>query len=58
MGKHRRKCSAFECKILLEKICCTDCKTKENCRFACKNQPEKCGLMERKKMKKYYVNKI
>lgn len=48
MGKHRRKCTIFLCKVLLKNICCADCKTKENCRFACKNQPEKCGLMEKK----------
>lgn len=26
-------------------------KQKESCRFACKNQPEKCGLLEKKKGK-------
>jgi len=52
MGKHRIKCSAFECK------------TKKCCRFACQNQTEKCGLLEKRTLqnkrnrngKQYYMD--
>ncbi len=52
-GKRLRRCSLkFSCPELSKHkdyICCADCKTKENCRFACQNQPEKCGLLEKRK---------
>ncbi len=30
MGKHRRKCTTFECKILLKNICCADSAKQKN----------------------------
>ena len=55
-AKHRRKCTTFVCKMLLKNICCADCKQKENCRYACENSPEKCGLLVNKKNKGVYKN--
>lgn len=53
-GKWKQKCLLdVKCPKYKDYICCADCKYKANCEMACKNQPDKCGMVKsRKRVKK------
>ncbi len=44
----KRVCSRFQCVHYKKNYCCIDCNKKYNCSVACKNSPEKCGLLLKK----------
>lgn len=51
-GKWKQKCLLdVKCPKYKDYICCVDCKYKANCKMACKNQPEKCGMVKSRKRK-------
>ena len=43
-----RRCSQFYCSLVRDRRCCADCvlTKRKCCERACKNHPDKCGLVE------------
>lgn len=43
-----RRCSRFRCAELGDYICCADCERRPLCLAACQNDPERCGLEDKR----------
>lgn len=46
--KTPRRCSRFRCAERKEYLCCADCERRALCLAACRNDPERCGLEDRR----------
>lgn len=46
--KAARRCSRFRCAERKEYICCADCERRPLCLAACRNDPARCGLEDRR----------
>lgn len=49
--KTTRRCSRFRCAELKEYICCADSPRRPLCLAACRNDPARCGLEDRRSRK-------
>lgn len=54
MGKKKalRRCARFRCAELKDYVCCADCQRRPLCLVACRNDPARCGLEDRRKQGK------
>lgn len=46
--KTPRGCSRFRCAELRDSICCVDCQRRPLCLVACRNDPARCGLEDKR----------
>lgn len=46
--KAPRRCSRFRCAERKDYVCCADCLRQPLCLAACRNDPERCGLEDKR----------
>ena len=50
-------CSIFYCDRMRERVCCASCENRSRCRRPCLNDPDRCGLEEKKETKHVNQNR-